>query len=123
MRLSQLLKAKIHHARVTYANPDYVGSIEIDRTILEEVGIQDGELVHVWAVDHDARIVTYAFGGPTGSCGLNGGAARYFRPRDRLIIAAFDLSDEPIEPKMILLDENNAIVRHLEPFNVLGIPF
>ncbi|MBL8086529.1 MAG: aspartate 1-decarboxylase [Chthonomonas sp.] len=116
MRLSQILKAKLHHARVTYANPDYVGSIEVDRAVLDAAGIVDGELVHVWAVDHDARIITYVFGGVSGVVGLNGGAARFFQPGDRVIIAAFDLTDEPIEPKMLLLDEENRIVKHLEPF-------
>lgn len=120
MRLSQLLKAKIHHARVSYANPDYIGSIEIDARLMERVGIQNGELVHVWAVDHEARIITYAFGGPRGMVGLNGGAARFFRTGDRLIIAAFDLSDEPIVPKMVLVDEHNEYVRDIEPFSVVG---
>lgn len=120
MRLHQLLKSKIHHARVTYANPDYVGSIEIDRRLLERVGILDGELVHVWAVDSDARIVTYAFGGDRGVVGINGGAAYLFGPGDRIIVAAFALTDEPIVPKIVLVDENNEIVRDLTPFSVHG---
>ena len=118
MRLSQLLKAKIHHARVTYANPDYVGSIEIDGRLMDRIGIVSGELVHVWAVDHTSRIQTYAFAGPPGVIGLNGGAAHFFRPGDRLVIAAFDLSDEPIEPKMILVNEQNEFVREMDPFMV-----
>ncbi len=120
MRLSQLLKAKIHHARVTYANPDYVGSIEVDKKLMDYVGIQDGELVHIWAVDHTARIQTYAFAGPEGAIGLNGGAAHFFKEGDKIIIAAFDLSDEPITPKVVLLDERNKIVRDMTPFSVVG---
>lgn len=120
MRLKQLLKAKLHHATVTYANPDYVGSIEIGRELMEAAGINDGELVHVWAVNTRSRIQTYAFGGPTGSIGLNGGAAHYFSPGDRVVIAAFDLSDEPIVPKVFLLDEHNAIVRDMTPFCITG---
>ncbi len=120
MLLNQLLKAKLHHARVTYANPDYVGSIEIDRALMEAVGLLDGELVHVWAVDHRERLVTYAFAGPPGVVGLNGGAAHFFRPGDRVIIAAFAMSDEPIVPKMVLLGEHNEIVRDMTPFSVLG---
>ena len=120
MRLSQLLKAKLHHARVTYANPEYVGSIEIDASLMAAVGMEDGELVHVWAVDHTSRITTYAFGGPKGAIGLNGGAAHFFKPGDRVVIAAFDLSDEPIVPKMLALGENNEIVKDLTPFTVLG---
>lgn len=120
MRLSQLLKAKLHHARVTYANPDYVGSIEIDRHLMERVGIMDGELVHVWAVDGTSRIITYAFSGPKGAIGLNGGAAHFFKAGERIIIAAFDLSDEPIVPKLLLLDDNNEVVRDMTPFSVVG---
>jgi aspartate 1-decarboxylase len=120
MRLSQLLKAKLHQARVTYANPEYVGSIEIDRRLMDYVGMQDGEQVHVWAVDHTSRIVTYAFGGPPGVIGLNGGAAHHFKPGDRVVIAAFDLSDEAIVPRVVALDEDNSIARDLTPFSVLG---
>lgn len=120
MRLSQVLKGKIHHARVTYANPDYVGSIEVDGALLRRVGIEDGEMVHVWAVDHTSRIVTYAFSGPSGVVGMNGGAAHFFKPGDRVVIAAFALADEPVDPKMIVVDEDNAYVRELEPFKVLG---
>lgn len=120
MRLVQLLKAKLHHARVTYANPDYVGSIEIDRDLMERVGIQDGEMVQIWAVDRASRIATYAFGGPKGVVGLNGGAAHFFAAGDRLVIAAFAWTDEPIVPKLLLLDENNAVVREMAPFKVDG---
>jgi aspartate 1-decarboxylase len=120
MRLNQLLKAKLHHARVTYSNPDYVGSIEIDGRLLERVGILDGELVHVWAVDGTSRIQTYAFSGPRGVVGMNGGAAHFFKPGERVIIASFALSDEPIEPRMVLLDENNEVVRDMTPFSVVG---
>ncbi len=120
MRLYHLLKAKLHHARVTYANADYVGSIQICEDLMTRVGLIDGELVHVWAVDHSARIETYAFGGPQGVIGLNGGAAQFFEPGDRLIIAAFALSDKPIVPKIVLLDEENHVIRDLTPFSILG---
>ena len=120
MRLSQFLKAKLHHARVTYANPEYVGSIEIGAELMEATGLQDGELVHIWAVDHMARIQTYAFAGPKGSIGLNGGAAHFFQEGDRLVIAAFDLSDEPIVPKVVLLNEENEIIRNMTPFSNVG---
>lgn len=120
MRLSQLLKAKLHHARVTYSNPDYVGSLEVDAGLMAHVGLKDGELIHVWAVDHDARIQTYCFAGPPGVIGVNGGAAHLFKPGDRVVIAAFDLADEPIVPKVVLLDENNRVVRDMSPFSVVG---
>jgi aspartate 1-decarboxylase len=119
LRLKQLLKAKLHHARVTYANPEYVGSIEIDADLMRHVGLVDGELVHVWSVDGAARVITYVFSGPAGVVGINGGAARLFNPGERVIVAAFDLSDEPIEAKAVLLDEHNRIVGDLHPFSAL----
>jgi aspartate 1-decarboxylase len=120
MRLSQQLKAKLHHARVTYANQDYVGSIEIGIDLMQRVGLSDGELVHVWAVDHKSRIQTYCFAGAPGVIGLNGGAAQFFEPGDQVVIAAFDLTDEPIIPNVVLLDENNRVVRDMTPYSVVG---
>ncbi|MBS1709239.1 MAG: aspartate 1-decarboxylase [Armatimonadetes bacterium] len=120
MRLNNLLKAKLHHARVTYADPEYVGSIQIDADLMAAVGLMEGEHVHVWAVDHTSRIETYAFSGPKGVVGLNGGAAHFFKPGDRIVVAAFCLSDEPVVPKVVLLDEGNNIVRDLTPFSVTG---
>jgi aspartate 1-decarboxylase len=120
MRLSQLLKAKLHHAHVTYANPDYVGSIEIGADLMQRVGLRDGELVHIWSVAGTARIQTYAFSGPDGTIGINGGAAHFFTSGEKVIIAAFDLTDEPIVPKIVLLDEANRVVRDMTPFSVVG---
>lgn len=120
MRLKKLLKAKLHHARVSYANPDYVGSIEIDAALMQRIGIEDGEVVHVWAVDHTSRIETYAFSGPAGVIGLNGGAAHHFSEGDRVVIAAFTWTDEPVEPKVVLLDEDNKVIRDMSPYCVLG---
>lgn len=120
MQLKTLLKSKLHHGRITYSNPDYIGSIEIDADLLKTVGIEDGELVHIWAVDHKSRIQTYAFAGPKGVIGLNGGAAHFFEKGDRVIIAAFALTDETITPKVVLLGDQNEVVRDLTPYSVLG---
>jgi len=113
MRFSQLLKAKLHHARITYADPEYIGSVQIDAALMARLGLRSGELVHVWSVDGLGRVQTYAFPGPAGVIGLNGGAARHFQVGERVVIAAFDLSDQPITPVMLELDERNRIVREL----------
>jgi aspartate 1-decarboxylase len=115
MQLRQLLKSKLHHARITYCEPEYMGSIEIDATLMDRAGIAEGELVHVWAVDHQARLETYALRGGKGVIGLNGGAAHYFRPGDRVVIAAFALTDEELTPRVLLLDEHNQVLRDLSP--------
>jgi aspartate 1-decarboxylase len=115
MRLNQLLKSKIHHARVTYADPDYVGSIEIDRGLMRRVGMVDGELVQVWDVTNGERFETYAIQGDTGVIGVLGAAARRVAIGDKLIIVSFVLTDEPVTPKVILVDEHNAYVRDVVP--------
>ena len=116
MRLYQLLKSKIHHARVSYTNPDYIGSIEIDQDLMDRVGMIPGELVHVWDVTNGERFTTYAMPGEPNCIGLNGGAAFKVRVGDTLIIVSFAVSDEPVTPQIILVDENNHYVRDIVPF-------
>jgi aspartate 1-decarboxylase len=119
MRLVQLLKSKIHHAHITYANADYVGSLEVDSDLLDCVGLLPGEHVHVWNIENGERFETYVIPGEPGSgvIGLNGAAAIKGKSGDRLIIAAFTLTDEPITPKMALVDKNNHFVRYLEAWD------
>jgi aspartate 1-decarboxylase len=120
MKLLTLLKSKIHHARVTYANHDYVGSVEMCAEIMDEVGLKDGEFVYVWNVENGERFTTYAFKGPKGTFGVNGAAAHRVKVGDRLIIAAFAFTDEEIVPQIVILTEKNEIMRHLVPFSVTG---
>ncbi|MDQ2986759.1 MAG: aspartate 1-decarboxylase [Armatimonadota bacterium] len=120
MKLLTILKSKIHHARVTYANADYVGSVEMDKDIMAEVGLIDGEFIYVWNVENGERFTTYAFSGNKGIFGVNGAAAHRVKVGDRLIIAAFAFTDEEIVPKIVLLDEKNEIQRELKPFSVTG---
>ena len=115
MRLRQLLSSKIHRATVTEANVNYIGSITIDRELLARVDLLEGELVHVWNVDNGERFETYALLGESGSgivC-VNGAAAHKVRVGDRVIVTAFTLSDEPVTPKMILVDAENRYVSDL----------
>ncbi|HZO91440.1 MAG TPA: aspartate 1-decarboxylase [Chthonomonadaceae bacterium] len=115
MRLLTLLKSKIHRATVTQADVNYIGSITIDRDLSERVGLLPGELVHVWDIDNGERFETYVIEGEPGSGEIivNGAAAHRVRVGHKIIIAAFCLTDEPIEPKMILVDENNRYLRDL----------
>lgn len=118
MRLLTLLKSKIHRATVTEANLDYVGSITIDRDLMDRVDLQVGELVHVWDVDNGQRFETYVLPGERGSgviC-VNGAAAHRVKVGDKVIITAFVQADEPVQPRMILVDDQNRFVDwiHLE---------
>jgi aspartate 1-decarboxylase len=110
-----LLRAKIHRAVVTDANPEYVGSITIDDDLLQKADIWPGEKVLVADVANGARFETYAVRGKPGSgmvC-VNGSAARLVKKGDKVIIMAFEFTDVPIEPRVVLVDEDNHFVKSL----------
>ena len=115
MKLRVLCKSKIHRAVVTGADVNYIGSIGIDRDLLDRVDIVPGEQVSVWNVNSGHRIATYAIPLPAGShqVVVNGAAARYFQPGDKVIIVAFSITDEPVHPRMIAVDEKNRFTRDL----------
>jgi aspartate 1-decarboxylase len=115
MKLRIICKSKIHQAVVTAADLHYVGSIGIDQHLLDLTGILEGEQVAVWNMNNGQRIETYAIPMPAGSgqVVVNGAAARHFSPGDRIIVAAFYLTDEPITPRMIAVDEQNRFVMEL----------
>lgn len=115
MNLRILCKSKIHHASVTGADLHYVGSIGIDASLMRMADIVPGEQVAVWNINNGQRIETYALALPEGSGHIvvNGAAARLFQRGDRIIIAAFAVTDEVVTPRMIAVDEHNRFVKHL----------
>ncbi|MBN6188639.1 aspartate 1-decarboxylase [Aneurinibacillus sp. BA2021] len=111
-----MMKAKIHRATVTEANLNYVGSITIDRDIMDAVDILPNEKVQIVNNNNGARLETYVIEGERGSgviC-LNGAAARLVQPGDVVIIISYAMmSEEEIrtyKPKVAIMDENNRIV-------------
>jgi aspartate 1-decarboxylase len=115
MKLRSIIKSKIHGAVVTGADLNYIGSIGIDSTLMRLTDIVPGERVSVWNVNNGQRIETYAIELREGSGDiiLNGPAARHFHAGDKVIIAAFCLTDETITPRMIAVDERNRLARTL----------
>lgn len=115
MRLRVLCKSKIHRAKITDANPEYVGSILIPIDLLEMVDILPGEQVAVWDVTNGARLETYALPGPRGSSDIvvNGAGAHRIFKGDTVIIAAFLHTDEPVAPRYILVDDRNRFAQWL----------
>lgn len=111
-----VLHAKIHKATVTEADVDYVGSITIDEALIEKVGLWIGEKVLVVSNTSGARLDTYVIKGPrnSGMIAMNGAAAHLIKEGEEIIIMGFQMSDRPIEPKSILVDEQNRFVRYLE---------
>jgi aspartate 1-decarboxylase len=86
-----LLKAQIHRATVTDANPEYIGSLTIDSFLMEALNIIRHEQVHVWDINNGNRLVTYAMEGPehSGVMCVNGAGARLISPGDLIIVATF----------------------------------
>ena len=89
--LITVLKSKIHCARVTEANLNYMGSITIDEDLMDAAGMLEGEQVHIVNNNTGERFVTYIIKGERGKgqiC-LNGDAARLVQPADVVIIMAY----------------------------------
>ena len=114
--MRRMCKSKIHGAVVTEANLHYMGSLTIDRDLLEAANIVPYEWLHVVNVNTGARFETYAIEGQSGSgiIGLNGAAARLGHPGDKLIImCAASLTEEEIadfRPRLVFVDERNHMV-------------
>lgn len=86
-----ILKSKIHRARVTEANIDYVGSITIDKNLMDAANMIENEQVHVLNYRNGERIITYVIKGERGSgviC-LNGPAALKFQAGDDVIVISY----------------------------------
>jgi len=110
-----MLKSKIHRATVIEANLHYEGSLTIDRTLMDAVGLCPYERVHVYNINNGARFETYVIEGKPGSgmIGLNGAAARKGLPGDMIIIVSYGLySSEELagyQPRIVVLDRDNRI--------------
>lgn len=109
------LHSKIHRATVTEANLDYVGSVTIDEALMEKADILEYEKVLIVDNTNGARLETYAIRGErnSGIVGINGAAAHLVNEGDQVILMTFRMSDEPVEPRSILVDGENAFVEYL----------
>ncbi|MDN0187157.1 aspartate 1-decarboxylase [Staphylococcus arlettae] len=114
-----MMNAKIHRARVTESNLNYVGSITIDKDILEAVDILPNEKVAIVNNNNGARFETYVIEGERGSgkiC-LNGAASRLVEVDDVVIIMTYvALNEEELQshvPKVAVMNEYNQITQML----------
>ncbi|MBF6557241.1 MAG: aspartate 1-decarboxylase [Acidimicrobiales bacterium] len=107
----RMMNGKIHRARVTDADLNYVGSISIDPNLLKAADIVPNEQVAVYNVMNGARFETYAIEGTEGQICLNGAAARLAQVGDLVIIVTFaDVEDDELgghEPSIVVVDEQN----------------
>ena len=118
--LLTLFKSKLHRATVTEANLNYVGSITIDKTLLDAANILPGEKVQIVNNNNGARLETYTIEGPknSGVICLNGAAARLVQPGDTVIIIAYAQMDseeaKTFKPAVVFVDDDNKIVETAE---------
>ncbi len=116
--LIEVLKSKIHCARVTEANLHYMGSITIDEDLMDAAGLIAGERVFIVDNNNGERFDTYIIKGErgTGCICLNGAAARKVQVDDIVIIMAYATMDieeaRTFKPKIIFPDSTtNHLVR------------
>ena len=112
----QMLKSKIHRARITDSDLHYVGSITIDADLLDAADILEHELVHVLDIDNGNRFETYTIAGRRGSgeiC-INGAAARLVHKGDKVIVVSYaEYAEEELaghQPRVVHVDAENRIV-------------
>ncbi len=125
--LIEIVKSKIHRARLTHCDLDYEGSLEIDIVYLEKCGMLPYEKILVVNATNGERLETYAIPGARGSgvFRLNGAAAHKGHPGDIVTIMSFALM-EPAEakehlPDIVVLNERNEIVSRRKGRNNLPL--
>ncbi len=110
-----MCKSKIHSATVTEANLQYKGSITIDESLMESADLLPYEKVQIVNLNNGARVETYVIAGRRGGgtvC-MNGAAARWAQPGDKVIIISYAMIEETAarkhQPKVVFVDQHNAI--------------
>ena len=115
-----MLYSKIHRATVTDANLNYVGSITIDRDLMDAAAMRVGQKIDIVNVNNGERFSTYIIPGERGKkemC-LNGAAARKVHVGDKIIVIAYaTMSEEEADkhqPKVVILNDDNSIAQAFE---------
>jgi aspartate 1-decarboxylase len=113
----EMLRAKIHRITVTDRDIEYEGSLTLDAALMREAGMLPFERIDVYDVDNGQRFSTYVIEGEPGSgtCCVNGAAARLVERGDKLILASYAILDDAElaahVPRIVLVGEGNSIVR------------
>ncbi len=115
-----MLYSKIHRATVTDANLNYVGSITIDRDLLDSADMRVGQRVDIVNINNGERFSTYLIAGERGKgemC-LNGAAARKVHIGDKIIVISYAQMDkeeaDSYKPKIVIVDDDNSISQVIE---------
>lgn len=110
--LIEVLKSKIHRVKVTDADLSYIGSITIDRDLIDAANFVVGEKVQIVNINNGVRLETYIIEGKrgTGEVTLNGPAARKVQKGDIIIIIGYAQMEfekaKKFKPTVVFPDEN-----------------
>jgi aspartate 1-decarboxylase len=110
-----MLKSKVHRATVTQADLHYVGSVTLDRDLMDAADLLPGEQVAIVDINNGNRLETYVIEGPRGSgvIGINGAAARLVHAGDLVIIISYvsvsDAEARSLTPRVVFVDAENRI--------------
>lgn len=114
--LIQVVKSKIHRARITQADLNYIGSITIDEDLMNASNLIEGERVQVVNINNGERLETYVIKGERGSgtiC-MNGPAARRVAVGDKVIIIGYGLMDfeeaKSFKPALVFPNEETNLI-------------
>lgn len=116
LMLRTLFKSKIHRATVTEADLHYVGSVTIDRDLMDAADLMEGEQVTIADITNGARLETYVIQGHRGSgvIGINGAAAHLVRPGDLVILMSYGVYTAQevtrYAPRVVHVDGANRVV-------------
>lgn len=109
----EVFKSKIHRATVTEAQLNYMGSITIDRDLLDAANLIPNEKVQIVNINNGERFETYIIEGKRGSgiiC-LNGPAARKVQVGDTVIVISYAQMEfeaaKTFQPTVVFVDEKN----------------
>jgi aspartate 1-decarboxylase len=111
-----LCKSKIHRACVTQSDLHYVGSITIDRQLMDQADLLPYEKVQVVNINNGQRFETYVIEGEAGSgciC-VNGAAARLVENGDLVIVISYaqysELELKSFKPKVVHVNAKNEVI-------------
>ena len=113
----EVVKSKIHRVKVTGADLNYIGSITIDKALMDAANLIEGEKVSIVNVNNGERLDTYIIPGEknSGEITLNGAAARKVAPGDVLILITYAMMDiedaKKFKPSLVFPNEENNLLK------------
>ena len=112
----EIVKSKIHRVKVTGADLNYIGSITIDKDLMDAANIIQGEKIQIVNNNNGERLETYVIPGSRGSgeITVNGAAARKVSIGDVLNLITYASMDfeeaKNFKPSIIFPNEENNLL-------------